>query len=102
MRDYQNASAEKAEDKVGKKGFHWRLAPPEVGLDLGGYSHNSVTPFMLNQSMPLVVPDSLCELSPQVFYLGAGDIDIKIRVGLTEFLEKSEYQVIMGDILNEK
>lgn len=46
-------------DKISRKYFHYRLASEEENEEISGYRHNSVTPFMLNKSIPIVVSDEI-------------------------------------------
>jgi len=56
----------------------------------------------MNESIPIVLSDKLAKLNPKFFWLGGGHTDVKVRVSLEEFREKSEYDVIMGDISDER
>lgn len=44
LKGYQN---DNCEDKVSRKGFHYRLAKEETSSQLTGYRFNSVTPFLM-------------------------------------------------------
>lgn len=76
MKSFQN---ERCDDKVSRKGFHYRLAKDEKSYELSGYRHNSVTPFLLNQSLPIVISKKVAELSEGYFWLGGGHENTKLR-----------------------
>lgn len=52
MRDYNQ---ENCQEVVPRRGFHYRLASEEENDNLTGFRHNSVTPFMLNVDMPIII-----------------------------------------------
>ena len=44
LKAFQN---DNCDDKVSRKGFHFRLAKEETSNELSGYRFNSVTPFLM-------------------------------------------------------
>ena len=95
MRDIQN---EKCEKKLGKKNFHFRLAPSDKSFELTGYDYNAVTPFCLKTNLTIILSDQITKLNPYCFWMGGGDVDLKIRIGIDEFLNKCGFKVHIGDI----
>lgn len=73
---------------LSKKQFNLRLAPNEENERITGYAHNSVTPLRLRLPVPLLLPSSLLELSGNNFALGGGEVDVKLRIGLKDVVEK--------------
>ena len=43
-----------------------------------GYEYGSVTPFCLKTQLPIVLSKRINDLNPRFFYMGGGEIDLKI------------------------
>ncbi|KAL6753122.1 YbaK/aminoacyl-tRNA synthetase-associated domain-containing protein [Haematococcus lacustris] len=82
--------------KVGKQFFNLRLAPEEVNDALSGYTHNAVTPVGMACSLPLILSHRIAELQPGVFFLGAGEVDLKVGLSVTQFMQA--YKPMVADI----
>merc|ERR1712226_1116758 len=94
----KNWQWENSEAKAPRKVFHLRAADPEMAEKLTGFSFNAVTPFLWNEKIPIVVDENLNFLTPKLFWMGGGHKDTKMRIGLDEFVGKSEFPIIMGDV----
>ncbi|KAK3267384.1 hypothetical protein CYMTET_24054 [Cymbomonas tetramitiformis] len=70
----------------GKKKFHMRLAPPEVSQELTGYVHGAVTPPGMLTDIPIILSQHIAEISPDFFWLGGGDTDLKLGMRAPEFV----------------
>ncbi|GAQ80918.1 hypothetical protein KFL_000660120 [Klebsormidium nitens] len=75
------------EGKLPKKRINMRLAPSEVSDELTGYTHNSVTPFGMRTDIPVILSDAITTLSPPFFWLGAGEVDLKLGLEVSEFVD---------------
>lgn len=95
MRNWQNKNSE---IQAPKKAFKFNALDGEKCEDLTGYSFNAVTPFLFNKEIPVLISKEIAELSPRCFWMGGGNADTKMRIGFEEFVEKSEYDVIVGDV----
>lgn len=67
-----------AEGKFGRQYFNMRLAPEDVNDALSGYSHNAVSPIGMAVRLPMVISHKIAELEPNSFFLGAGEVDLKV------------------------
>ena len=75
--------------KVGKKAFHMRLAKEEDSERLTGYAHGAVTPFGTAMRVPVLVSREMEKLTPGgEFWLGGGEVDLKMRVSYDELVSK--------------
>ena len=75
--------------KVGKKAFHMRLAKEEDSERLTGYEHGAVTPFGTAERIPVLVSREMETLAPGgEFWLGGGEVDLKMRVSYDELVSK--------------
>lgn len=97
LQKWQNENSDK---KVSRKGFNFRSLQAEKCLEFTGYSFNAVTPVLFNRPMPVLVSDGIARLEPRCFFMGGGNVDTKLRIGYDEFVEKSEYVILEGDIAN--
>ncbi|GJJ75940.1 hypothetical protein EMPS_08298 [Entomortierella parvispora] len=77
-----------------RKGMHLRIAPAEKSLELTGFTNNGVSPVGMATDLPILISSRIAELSPAIFYLGAGHVDWKIALPTQEFVEKWGASVI--------
>ncbi|KAG0281769.1 hypothetical protein BGZ96_001024 [Linnemannia gamsii] len=70
-----------------RKATHMRIAPADKSLELTGLPQGGVCPVGMRTDLPILVSKELADLSPQLFYLGAGHLDWKIAVPFKEFVE---------------
>jgi len=82
----RHASKDLCNGKISTKKFNFRLAPEEVSNALSGYSHNAVTPLGMRCPLHIVLSHHIAQLDH--FWLGAGEVDLKWRVPVSQFLEK--------------
>ncbi|KNC56501.1 YbaK/prolyl-tRNA synthetase associated domain-containing protein [Thecamonas trahens ATCC 50062] len=71
---------------VAKRKFHFRLVKDDQSAVLTGYGHNAVTPIGMATPIPIVLDAALTKLPQGNFWLGAGEVDLKIRVDANEFV----------------
>lgn len=84
--------------KLGKGKFHFRLAPEEVAYELTGYRYNSLTPYLMNAKIPLIISDKITKLPGRFFWIGGGHVDIKLRLGIQECVDKYDDNVYFADV----
>ena len=99
LKKYQN---ENCEQKTSRKMYNFRLASEIENFEVSGFRHNAVMPFLLKKNVLVVMTGRLEGLEGGYFWLGGGHENVKLRVGYQEFLEKSEYDVLVRDIHSEK
>ncbi|KAF8082947.1 hypothetical protein N665_0799s0006 [Sinapis alba] len=75
------------EGKIPKKRFNLRLAPEETSIQLTGFEHNAVTCVGMKTSIPVILDEAITKLKPDFFWLGGGEIDLKLGVRTSEFLD---------------
>lgn len=75
------------EGKIPKKRFNLRLAPEDEAHRLTGYSHNAVTPVGMRTQIPIILSEAIVRLRPPFFWLGGGDIDLKLGLNVQEFVK---------------
>ncbi|KAL7160348.1 hypothetical protein ABFS83_01G088800 [Erythranthe nasuta] len=72
--------------KIAKKKFNMRLAPEEISRKLTGYEHNGVTCIGMKTDMPVILDEAIVKLNPDFFWLGGGEIDLKLGIRTSEFV----------------
>jgi len=79
-----------------KKQYNFRLCSPEDNERLTGYTHNGVTPLGTREKLPIIMSHLIADLNPAFFWLGAGEVDLKLRISFKEFVE--HFQPLIADI----
>jgi len=69
-----------------KKQFNFRLCPEEVSAKLTGFAHNGVTPLDCTTKLPVIISHRITDLPEQNFWLGAGEVNLKWKVSVSEFV----------------
>ncbi|KAL8064461.1 hypothetical protein ABFX02_01G092200 [Erythranthe guttata] len=72
--------------KISKKKFNMRLAPEEISGKLTGYEHNGVTCIGMETDIPVILDEAIVKLNPDFFWLGGGEIDLKLGIRTSEFV----------------
>ncbi|KAJ1961845.1 hypothetical protein GGI12_003015 [Dipsacomyces acuminosporus] len=80
-------------NRLARKHFNFRLASPDVSLELTGFDNNGVCPIGMNQKIPLVMCESITRLQPPVFWLGAGHVDFKLAMPIQNFIDATSCMV---------
>jgi prolyl-tRNA editing enzyme YbaK/EbsC (Cys-tRNA(Pro) deacylase) len=82
------------------KAFNLRLAPEEESAALTGYAHNAVTPVgvggVVAGAVPLILASAILSLAPPLLWMGGGEADLKLGVGVGEFV--GAYRAIVMDV----
>ncbi|XP_020584045.1 uncharacterized protein LOC110027099 isoform X2 [Phalaenopsis equestris] len=72
--------------KIPKKRFNLRLAPEEESLKLTGFVHNAVTCVGMKTGIPVLLDEAIAKLQPDFFWLGGGEVDLKLGIRTSEFI----------------
>ncbi|CAI9278432.1 unnamed protein product [Lactuca saligna] len=72
--------------KIPKKRFNLRLAPEEISHNLTGFEHNGVTCVGMKTDIPVILDEAIAKLNPDFFWLGGGEIDLKLGIRTSEFI----------------
>eukprot|EP01026_Neomeris_dumetosa_P069373 TRINITY_DN6855_c1_g1_i1.p1 TRINITY_DN6855_c1_g1~~TRINITY_DN6855_c1_g1_i1.p1 ORF type:complete len:292 (-),score=40.94 TRINITY_DN6855_c1_g1_i1:149-1024(-) len=75
------------EGAYSKKYFNIRLAENGISDELSGYTHNSVTPVCFKSPIPIIISEKIVKLKPPFFFMGGGEVNLKLGVDVKEFLE---------------
>ena len=82
------------------KSFNLRLAQEEDSATLTGYEHNAVTPVgvggVSSGTLPLILASAITTLSPPLFWMGGGEVDLKLGVDTDQFVRA--YSPIVMDV----
>ena len=95
--------AEKYDIKLTKKQIHFRVAKKEVAYEMTGFSFNSIGPYLMkSEDLLIIFPSKLYEIYPQYFYLGGGELEIKVGVSIDDFMRLFGKQTLVIDISPDK
>ena len=84
--------------KVSKKQVHFRVAKKEVAYEMTGFSFNSIGPYLMkSEDLLIIFPSKLYEIYPQYFYLGGGELELKVGVCIDDFMRLFGKQTIVID-----
>ena len=75
------------EGKTPRKKIKMRLAPAEVSYAITGYDHNAVTPINTKRKIPILLSHSIADLKPDFFWLGAGEVLLKVGFSASKFAQ---------------
>lgn len=75
-------------------GSPFRIADDCLGVT--GYEPNAVTPIGLKTSMPIVLDQAVARLDPPFFWLGGGQVSLKLQVRVDEFCQV--FQPVIANI----
>ncbi|KAL6556893.1 hypothetical protein OROHE_006769 [Orobanche hederae] len=73
--------------KISKKRFNMRLAPEETSMKLTGFEYNGVTCIGMKTDIPVILDEPIVKLNPDFFWLGGGEVDLKIGIRTPEFID---------------
>ncbi|KAK6947595.1 YbaK/aminoacyl-tRNA synthetase-associated domain [Dillenia turbinata] len=73
--------------KIAKKKFNLRLAPEDLSANLTGYEHNGVTCIGMRTEIPVILDEAIVKLDPDFFWLGGGEIDLKLGIRTSQFID---------------
>ena len=95
--------AEKYDIKLTKKQIHFRVAKKEVAYEMTGFSFNSIGPYLMkSEDLLIIFPSKLYEIYPQYFYLGGGELELKVGVCIDDFMRLFGKQTLVIDTSPDK
>ena len=80
--------------KLSKAQVNMRLCPEEISDKLTGFEHNGVSPIGSKTQLPIIMSDRIAKLEPDVFWLGAGEVDLKVGMSAADFIKAYEPHVV--------
>ena len=95
--------AEKYNIKISKKQVHFRVAKKEVAYEMTGFSFNSIGPYLMkSEDLLIIFPSKLYEIYPQYFFLGGGELELKVGVNIDDFMRLFGKQTLVIDTSPDK
>jgi prolyl-tRNA editing enzyme YbaK/EbsC (Cys-tRNA(Pro) deacylase) len=82
------------ETRLSRRSVKFRLARSDVSDELTGFEHNAVTPFLCRTPIPVILAKAVAELPHGYFWIGGGEVTLKLGVGLDEFLANTRAFVL--------
>lgn len=96
MKAIQN---ENCETKLSNKYFHFRLAKNEVAFEMTGYKFNCITPYLMkDQNVQILFPKNLLNIYPQYFWIGGGELELKVGMSIDDFIKLYSNRSIIIDL----
>mmetsp|Transcript_5501 Transcript_5501/g.13769 ORF Transcript_5501/g.13769 Transcript_5501/m.13769 type:complete len:121 (+) Transcript_5501:3-365(+) len=77
---------DKCEGKVSRRKIKFRLVAEETSAAITGYRHNAVTPVATAKKIPILMSHHIARLNPNFFWLGAGEVDLKVGFSASDFI----------------
>jgi prolyl-tRNA editing enzyme YbaK/EbsC (Cys-tRNA(Pro) deacylase) len=84
MKNWQNTNT--TGEKLSKKKFHFRMAEEEDAIELTGFGYNAIMPFLTKIPLLVLLSADIAKLSPAYFWLGGGEVDLKLGISVEEFV----------------
>jgi len=95
LHTFVRSLAAKTGKSLSKKQVNMRLVPEEVNTALTGFEHNAVAPVGCAVKIPMIVSHRIASLQPEFFWLGGGEVDLKLGLSWSEF--NDVYQPFVAD-----
>lgn len=74
---------------LAKSKFNFQLCPHATSEELSGYKFNAVAPLGLATPIPIILSHKISQLEPRMFWMGGGHPDLKLGLGVGEFVERT-------------
>ncbi len=78
---------EKHGGRISRRKIKMRLVSEETSAAITGYTHNAVTPVATTERIPILLSHRIAGLQPDFFWLGAGEVDLKVGFSARDFVE---------------
>ena len=99
----RNYISEKYNVKISKKQIHFREAEKDVAYDMTGFTFNSIGPYLMkSKDLLIIFPSKLYSIYPQYFYLGGGELELKVGMCIDDFMRLYGKQTIVIDTSPDK
>lgn len=84
--------------QLANKNFKFRLCKEEQAYEMSGYRFNCITPFLMkDENLGILLPDTLLNIYPQYFWVGGGEIELKIGISIIDFLKLYGDRTLIGE-----
>lgn len=81
---------------IPKKYFNMRLAPEDVSEQMTGYVKGAVVPVATKERIPIIISSKIVDLPGGFFWLGGGEVLLKLGMHVQDFLAK--YEPFIADV----
>lgn len=83
-----------------RKAYHFHMASGARALELSGFEHNAISPVgMACGRMPIILAREITRLPHDWFWLGGGQVDLKLGFRVSEFVDR--FQPFIADIYKD-
>ena len=103
VRLLRNYIANNFDVKVSKRQMHLRVAPKEIAYEMTGFTFNSIGPYLMkSEDLLILFPSKLYEIYPQYFFLGGGELELKVGLNINDFMKLFGKQTLVIDTSPDK
>jgi len=83
-----------------RKAYHFRMASSERAFELSGFEHNAISPVGMSCGlMPIIMAREITQLKEDWFWLGGGQVDLKLGFRVSEFIQR--FKPFIADIYKD-
>ena len=79
--------------RLSKSSFNLQLANEEDSFRFSGFSHNAVSPYGMNMTLPVLLDSKILEVKPNAIYLGGGFVDVKLLISVPDVMRSLQVKV---------
>jgi len=65
-----------------------------ISNELTGFEHNAVSPVGIRTRLPIILSHRIAQLRPDLFWLGAGEVDLKVGLSAADFIREYQPHVV--------
>lgn len=69
----------------------------QFAFDATGYRFNCITPFLMKANFKILFPEALTKLHPKYFWVGGGEIELKVGISIEDFKRLYGEQLLIFD-----
>jgi hypothetical protein len=82
-----NGCVHARQPSLSKRKVNMRVVAEDVSMELSGFGKNAVSPVALKRPLPIILAESIVtDLDDGSFWLGGGEVDIKLGMSVKEFV----------------
>lgn len=76
--------------RISRGKINMRLVSEETSYELSGFQKNAVTPVGMKTQLPIVLAQEIVDLDPDEFWIGGGEVDLKLGMTVSDFVKAYE------------
>ena len=85
-----NKCVHSLQPSLSKKKVNMRVVAEDLSMELSGFGKNAVSPVGMKTKMPILMAQAVADLEAGVFWLGGGEVDLKLGLKTADFIAAYE------------